>query len=195
MVRFWRHRFSSSSAIRFHLGFTISSMHVLQFWFTRPFCEHLGFRAIPPLAEGTVNLYSHVRTGRCANKDEGSCPLVHDPDKVAVCGAWIEGRCTVPDCPLQHRHRPQLMPLCEHFLKAGFQSLAPWNYWSLYQNFGLWMQHVTAIGKDTSISMLLSLAQDISSHKNAYPGRAIINDLQLSPFFHLNSRVLSEAAL
>lgn len=54
----------------------------------------------------------------CEEARQGRCPHIHDPVRVAVCGRWLAGSCTVPDCPLQHRRCPDLMPLCSHFLKV-----------------------------------------------------------------------------
>jgi len=43
---------------------------------------------------------------------------VHDAARVAVCPRWLAGGCAVAGCPLQHRARPELMPICAFFLQA-----------------------------------------------------------------------------
>ncbi|CAD7703634.1 unnamed protein product [Ostreobium quekettii] len=64
-----------------------------------------------------------MRFGSCALAQSGRCRLVHDPDKVAVCVAWLRGQrglpgCDKAKCPLQHKYRPELMPVCMHFWKG-----------------------------------------------------------------------------
>lgn len=43
----------------------------------------------------------------------------HDSTKRAVCTRWLRGCCQAGAlCPLQHQRKPELMPVCIHFLKA-----------------------------------------------------------------------------
>ena len=58
------------------------------------------------------------RTGRCSERQ--TCRYVHDASKVAVCPHWLQGRCSDEACPLQHQHRPELMPVCTFFLQVNF---------------------------------------------------------------------------
>lgn len=60
----------------------------------------------------------HCRTGKCAQRDVGACKQLHDPGKVAVCSRWLTGTCQDPSCPFQHTNRPDLMPLCTHYMKV-----------------------------------------------------------------------------
>ena len=79
-----------------------------------------------PVAQPKLSLFSFSNsvpdlrsTGKCAAREAGTCPLAHDPNKVMVCSKWLQERCETLDCPLQHKLKPQLMPLCEHFDKAS----------------------------------------------------------------------------
>ncbi|KAL4539102.1 hypothetical protein Ndes2526B_g02635 [Nannochloris sp. 'desiccata'] len=61
-------------------------------------------------------VYCH--TGRCPRRGRG-CPLRHDPTKRAVCPLWLRGKCALgAACPLQHQRRPELMPMCVHYLQG-----------------------------------------------------------------------------
>ncbi len=47
-------------------------------------------------------------------------PRRHDSTKRAVCPRWLHGTCPLgTSCPLQHQRKPELMPICMHFLKVG----------------------------------------------------------------------------
>ena len=66
--------------------------------------------------------HSACRTGKCQGRLKGACPFSHDSAKVAVCSSWLlTGTCTTPQCALQHRRCPDLMPLCSFFLQASLQ--------------------------------------------------------------------------
>lgn len=43
-----------------------------------------------------------TRFGKC-NKDDGKCPYVHDPSKVAVCTKFLNGLCANENCKLTHK--------------------------------------------------------------------------------------------
>ncbi|KAL0360284.1 UNVERIFIED_CONTAM: Zinc finger CCCH domain-containing protein 7 [Sesamum radiatum] len=43
-----------------------------------------------------------TRFGKC-NKDDGKCPYIHDPSKIAVCTKFLSGSCSNPDCKLTHK--------------------------------------------------------------------------------------------
>lgn len=58
------------------------------------------------------------KRGKCRDMLTGKCCGIHDPDKVAVCPHWLKGMCERPECPLQHKVKPELMPACIHFLQG-----------------------------------------------------------------------------
>ncbi|KAK7086653.1 Zinc finger CCCH domain-containing protein 3 [Halocaridina rubra] len=58
------------------------------------------------------------RFGRCAKKNQGDCPYLHDPKKVAVCTRFLRGRCPVSNCPFSHEMDPNKMPVCSHFVRS-----------------------------------------------------------------------------
>ena len=43
-----------------------------------------------------------TRFGKC-NKDDGKCPYIHDPSKIAVCTKFLKGLCSNPNCKLTHK--------------------------------------------------------------------------------------------
>ena len=43
-----------------------------------------------------------TRFGKC-NKDDGKCPYIHDPSKIAVCTKFLNGLCANPNCKLTHK--------------------------------------------------------------------------------------------
>lgn len=43
-----------------------------------------------------------TRFGKC-NKDNGKCPYIHDPSKIAVCTKFLKGLCLNPVCKLTHK--------------------------------------------------------------------------------------------
>lgn len=52
-----------------------------------------------------------TRFGKC-NKDDGKCPYIHDPSKIAVCTKFLNGLCSNPNCKLTHKvNHIQLMNL------------------------------------------------------------------------------------
>jgi hypothetical protein len=78
----------------------------------------------------------YCRRGECALARAGTCPRTHDPSKVAVCPAWLQGRCgDAAACKLQHKILPDLMPVCTFYLQVrasvcvcvgGCQSATTW---------------------------------------------------------------------
>ncbi|KAJ0257547.1 Uncharacterized protein HA466_0083960 [Hirschfeldia incana] len=58
-----------------------------------------------------------TRFGKC-NKDDGKCPYVHDPSKVAVCTKFLNGLCANANCKLTHKVIPERMPDCSYFLQG-----------------------------------------------------------------------------
>ncbi|KAI0644203.1 hypothetical protein C8Q79DRAFT_974699 [Trametes meyenii] len=50
-----------------------------------------------------------------------TCLYQHDPNKVAICWAFLQGNCsnTAETCPLSHDPTPQRTPLCVHFANNG----------------------------------------------------------------------------
>ena len=58
-----------------------------------------------------------TRRGFCPGERSGECKLLHDRGRVAVCRAWLAGRCARGEaCLLSHEPTPQRMPDCVHFL-------------------------------------------------------------------------------
>lgn len=43
-----------------------------------------------------------TRFGKC-NKDDGKCPYIHNPSKIAVCTKFVSRLCANPDCKLIHK--------------------------------------------------------------------------------------------
>ncbi|KAJ4916334.1 Zinc finger C-x8-C-x5-C-x3-H type family protein [Raphanus sativus] len=65
-----------------------------------------------------------TRFGKC-NKDDGKCPYVHDPSKVAVipermpdCSYFLQGLCNNEACPYRHVHVNPSAAICDGFLKG-----------------------------------------------------------------------------
>ncbi|XP_051139200.1 uncharacterized protein LOC127256995 [Andrographis paniculata] len=58
-----------------------------------------------------------TRFGKC-NKDDGKCPYIHDPSKIAVCTKFLNSSCSTPDCKLTHKVIPERMQDCSYFLKG-----------------------------------------------------------------------------
>ncbi|OMP06750.1 Zinc finger, CCCH-type [Corchorus olitorius] len=58
-----------------------------------------------------------TRFGKC-NKDDGKCPYIHDPSKIAVCTKFLKGLCTNPNCKLTHKVIPDRMPDCSYYLQG-----------------------------------------------------------------------------
>uniref|UniRef100_A0A1J3FRE9 C3H1-type domain-containing protein n=1 Tax=Noccaea caerulescens TaxID=107243 RepID=A0A1J3FRE9_NOCCA len=58
-----------------------------------------------------------TRFGKC-NKDDGKCPYVHDPSKIAVCTKFLNGLCANANCKLTHKVIPERMPDCSYFLQG-----------------------------------------------------------------------------
>jgi hypothetical protein len=59
--------------------------------------------------------------GTCPRGDN-NCTRVHDPNKVAICHAYVRGNGTCPrgdSCPLQHKIDPARMPVCRHYLRGA----------------------------------------------------------------------------
>ncbi|KDQ06119.1 hypothetical protein BOTBODRAFT_39812 [Botryobasidium botryosum FD-172 SS1] len=62
-----------------------------------------------------------TRTGSC---NRGlTCPYIHDPDKIAICPAFLSRACphlAHPEaCSLSHNPTPERVPVCLHFANAG----------------------------------------------------------------------------
>ncbi|KAI4375151.1 hypothetical protein MLD38_013055 [Melastoma candidum] len=58
-----------------------------------------------------------TRFGKC-NKDDGKCPYIHDPSKIAVCTKFLNDLCSNKDCKLTHKIIPERMPDCSFFLQG-----------------------------------------------------------------------------
>ncbi|KDP32867.1 hypothetical protein JCGZ_12159 [Jatropha curcas] len=58
-----------------------------------------------------------TRFGKC-NKDDGKCPYIHDPSKIAVCTKFLNGLCSSADCKLTHKVIPERMPDCSYFMQG-----------------------------------------------------------------------------
>ena len=56
--------------------------------------------------------------GKCTKKEKGSCPYMHDPEKIAVCRRFLQGACTKERCLLSHKLDPEKMPACKFFLEG-----------------------------------------------------------------------------
>ncbi|MCD9638459.1 hypothetical protein HAX54_022457 [Datura stramonium] len=58
-----------------------------------------------------------TRFGKC-NKDNGKCPYIHDPSKIAVCTKFLNGSCSDTSCKLTHEVIPERMQDCSYFLQG-----------------------------------------------------------------------------
>ncbi|KAH0681312.1 hypothetical protein KY284_022397 [Solanum tuberosum] len=58
-----------------------------------------------------------TRFGKC-NKDNGKCPYIHDPSKIAVCSKFLNGSCSDTNCKLTHEVIPERMQDCSYFLQG-----------------------------------------------------------------------------
>merc|ERR1719186_929472 len=56
--------------------------------------------------------------GKCTKRDKGSCPFIHDKDKIAVCRRFLKGACLNEACLLSHKVAPKKMPTCKFFLEG-----------------------------------------------------------------------------
>jgi len=56
--------------------------------------------------------------GKCTKKEAGTCPFIHDPDKIAVCRRFLQGSCHKDKCLLSHKAAPEKMPVCKFFLEG-----------------------------------------------------------------------------
>nr|GLL47931.1 uncharacterized protein LOC109170148 isoform X2 [Ipomoea trifida] len=63
-----------------------------------------------------------TRFGKC-NKDNGKCPYIHDPSKIAVCTKFLSGSCSNLDCKLTHKVIPERMQDCSYFLQGRHCSI------------------------------------------------------------------------
>ncbi|CAL1362607.1 unnamed protein product [Linum trigynum] len=59
-----------------------------------------------------------TRFGKCNKDDDGKCPYIHDPSKIAVCTKFLNGLCSNADCKLTHKVIPERMPDCSYFLQG-----------------------------------------------------------------------------
>jgi len=59
-----------------------------------------------------------TKFGKCNNMDK--CPFKHDQTKVSICAKFLRGKCTDPNCLLQHKlsKLQNRMPVCHYFLKG-----------------------------------------------------------------------------
>ncbi|KAJ8541604.1 hypothetical protein K7X08_002420 [Anisodus acutangulus] len=58
-----------------------------------------------------------TRFGKC-NKDNGKCPYIHEPSKIAVCTKFLNGSCSDTNCKLTHEVIPERMQDCSYFLQG-----------------------------------------------------------------------------
>nr|GMD89970.1 Zinc finger CCCH domain-containing protein 7 [Ipomoea batatas] len=65
-----------------------------------------------------------TRFGKC-NKDNGKCPYIHDPSKIAVipermqdCSYFLQGLCSNESCPYRHVNVNPNSSVCEGFLRG-----------------------------------------------------------------------------
>ncbi|KAK3016029.1 hypothetical protein RJ639_005289 [Escallonia herrerae] len=58
-----------------------------------------------------------TRFGKC-DKDDGKCPYIHDPSKIAVCTKYLNGSCSNANCKLTHKVIPERMQDCSYFLQG-----------------------------------------------------------------------------
>jgi len=56
--------------------------------------------------------------GKCKKKEDGVCPYIHDPEKIAVCRKFLQQKCEKPNCLLSHKVAPEKMPTCKFFLEG-----------------------------------------------------------------------------
>ncbi|KLO12712.1 hypothetical protein SCHPADRAFT_829126 [Schizopora paradoxa] len=58
-------------------------------------------------------------TGICSRGR--TCPYRHDPEKIAICWAFLQGHCpnNAETCQLSHEPTPERAPLCVHFANNG----------------------------------------------------------------------------
>merc|ERR1712079_130110 len=56
--------------------------------------------------------------GKCKKKEDGVCPYIHDPEKVAVCRKFLQGNCFRDACLLSHKVAPEKMPNCKYYLEG-----------------------------------------------------------------------------
>lgn len=57
--------------------------------------------------------------GKCTKRDKGSCPFIHDKEKIAVCRRFLKGACLNNEaCLLSHKVAPEKMPTCKFFLEG-----------------------------------------------------------------------------
>jgi len=56
--------------------------------------------------------------GKCKKKEDGRCPYIHDPEKVAVCRKFLQGNCFKDQCLLSHKVAPEKMPVCKYYLEG-----------------------------------------------------------------------------
>ena len=56
--------------------------------------------------------------GKCKKKEDGVCPYIHDPEKIAVCRKFLQGNCHKDKCLLSHKVAPEKMPTCKFYLEG-----------------------------------------------------------------------------
>ena len=56
--------------------------------------------------------------GKCKKKEDGVCPFIHDPEKIAVCRKFLQGNCFKDACLLSHKVAPEKMPVCKYYLEG-----------------------------------------------------------------------------
>ena len=56
--------------------------------------------------------------GKCTKKEAGTCPYIHDREKIAICRRYLQGSCHKDNCLLTHKVAPEKMPACKYFLEG-----------------------------------------------------------------------------
>lgn len=70
------------------------------------------------VAKGSVLCTFFCRHGRCDGRGGAECPYEHDPDRVAICQAFLHGACSAKACLLSHAPRAENMPTCRLFVRG-----------------------------------------------------------------------------
>ncbi|GAB6023308.1 Zinc finger CCCH domain-containing protein 3 [Chamberlinius hualienensis] len=66
--------------------------------------------------------------GNCKKKESGTCPYIHDSDKIAICKRFLRGECKVDKCPYAHNHCRSKMPTCNFFILGTCHNGEKCNY-------------------------------------------------------------------
>lgn len=65
----------------------------------------------------TQPCFYFTKYGYCFRGED--CFYLHTPEDVALCDAFIKGRCTTNSCMLRHVTSYALLPVCHHFLQSN----------------------------------------------------------------------------